>query len=60
MIGISIYDDKKIDTSSMEFKKEISIAIGTYLINNWNDCVVITERIDKTINKFNTLLKIEL
>ena len=39
MIGISIYNEKEIDTDSLEIKETVSNSIKEYIMNNWNQCV---------------------
>lgn len=43
MVGISIYNDKEIDTDSLEIKETISTSIKDYIINNWDQCVTIEQ-----------------
>lgn len=41
MIGISIYNEKEIDTDSLEVKETVSNSIKDYIINNWHQCIFI-------------------
>jgi hypothetical protein len=44
MVGIKIFDNKEIDTSSVEIKEKVSTAIADYVKEHWNECVKITEQ----------------
>ena len=46
MIGASIYDVEKIDTTSSEFRKMVSESIKQYVLNNWEECVCIEEKVE--------------
>ena len=39
MVGIKIFDENKIDTSSTKIKKKISKAISDYVFDNWENVV---------------------
>lgn len=39
MVGIKIFDENKIDTSSAEIKKKICKAISDYVFDNWENVV---------------------
>lgn len=41
MVGIKIYNETKIDTSSTELKEKVSKAISDYVLDNWDDVVSI-------------------
>lgn len=41
MVGIKLYDDKRIDTSSKELRKKVSKAVADYIIENWDEVVVV-------------------
>lgn len=45
MVGIKIFDENKIDTSSTEIKGKITKAISDYIFDNWEN-VVSTENSD--------------
>jgi hypothetical protein len=44
MVGIKIYDNKEIDTSSIEIKEKVSTAIADYVKEHWDECVKNTEQ----------------
>lgn len=46
MIGASVYDINKIDTTSSEFKEMVSESIKQYIIKNWDICVCIEEKVE--------------
>ncbi len=46
MVGASVFDDKEIDTTSLEFKEMVSDSIKQYIINNWEQCVCIEEKVE--------------
>ena len=48
MVGASVYDDKEIDTTSLEFKEMVSDSIKQYIIKNWDQCVQV-----KKLTEFN-------
>lgn len=41
MVGIKLYDDKKIDTSSKELQEKVSKAVADYILNNWDEVVIV-------------------
>ena len=41
MVGISVWDEKEIDTDSLETKEWISTLLKEYIIKNWHKCVFI-------------------
>lgn len=41
MVGIKLYDDKRIDTSSKELREKVSKAVADYIIENWDEVVVV-------------------
>lgn len=45
MVGASVFDDKEIDTTSLEFKEMVSDSIKQYIIKNWDQCI----HIEKTV-----------
>lgn len=47
MVGIKIFDENKIDTSSTEIRGKVIKAISDYVFDNWYDVVCI-EKSDDT------------
>ena len=41
MVGIKVFDENKIDTSSIEIREKVAKAISDYVFDNWNDVVCI-------------------
>lgn len=41
MVGIKIFDENKIDTSSTEIREKVAKAISDYVFDNWYDVVCI-------------------
>ena len=41
MVGIKLYDDKRIDTSSKELREKVSKSVADYIIENWDEVVVV-------------------
>lgn len=39
MVGIKLYDDKRIDTSSKELREKVSKAVADYIVENWDEVV---------------------
>lgn len=39
MVGIKIFDENKIDTSSTEIREKVAKAISDYVFDNWYDVV---------------------
>lgn len=37
MVGIKLYDDKRIDTSSKELREKVSKAVADYIVENWDE-----------------------
>lgn len=58
MVGIKIFDENKIDTSSTEIKKKICKAISDYVFDNW-ETVVSTENSDDS-EGYEVLFKVTL
>ena len=50
MVGFSIYDNKEIDTNSLEFKEVVSDSVKQYIIKNWDQCVYIEKSIELNRN----------
>lgn len=40
MVEISLYGNKKIDTSSKKIREKVSKAVADYVIENWDEVVV--------------------
>lgn len=58
MVGIKIFDENKIDTSSTEIKGKIAKAISDYVFDNWEN-VVSFENSDDT-EGYEVLFKVTL
>jgi len=41
MVGIKLYDDKRIDTSSKELREKVSKAVADYIVENWDEVVTV-------------------
>ena len=41
MVGIKIFDENKIDTSSTKIREKVAKAISDYVFDNWYDVVCI-------------------
>lgn len=58
MVGIKIFDENKIDTSSAEIKKKISKAISDYIFDNWENVVSVENSDDS--EGYEVLFKVTL
>lgn len=58
MVGIKIFDENKIDTSSTEIREKVAKAISDYVFDNWNDVVCIENSEDSEGHE--TLFKVTL
>lgn len=58
MVEIKLYDEKEIDTSSIEIREKVSKSITNYIKNNWDTLV----KIDKNLfdGKYEVSFRIEL
>ena len=58
MVEIKLYDEKEIDTSSIEIREKVSESITNYIKNNWDTLV----KIDKNLfdGKYEVSFRIEL
>ena len=58
MVEIKLYDEKEIDTSSIEIREKVSESITNYIKNNWDALV----KIDKNLfdEKYEVSFRIEL
>ena len=52
MVGIKLYDDKKIDTSSKELREKVSKAVANYIVENWNEVVKVQMTEDVFYNNY--------
>lgn len=58
MVGIGLYDEKEIDTSSDKLKEKVSNAITKYVIDNWD---AVTEFEQNKINgRYELVIKVSL
>lgn len=58
MVGIKIFDENKIDTSSTEIKKKICKAIFDYVFDNWENVVSVENSDDS--EGYEVLFKVTL
>lgn len=58
MVGIKLYDDKRIDTSSKELREKVSKAVADYIVENWDEVVSVEE--DTFKSQYYVTLKIDL
>ena len=60
MIGINVYDEKKIDTSSDDFKIKIANSVKEMVLRDWNKIVNLEEYQDENTKNFHVDVKIEI
>ena len=60
MVGIKLYDDKKIDTSSKELREKVSKAVANYIVENWNEVVKVQMTEDVFYNNYEAEFGINL
>ena len=58
MVGIKIFDENKIDTSSTEIKKKICKAISDYIFDNWENVISVENSDDS--EGYEALFKVTL
>lgn len=60
MVGINVYDEKKIDTSSDDFKIKIANSVKEMVLRDWNKIVNLEEYQDENTKNFHVDVKIEI
>ena len=60
MVGINVYDEKKIDTSSDDFKIKIANSVKEMVLRDWDKIVNLEEYQDENTKNFHVDAKIEI
>ena len=60
MVGINVYDEKKIDTSSDDFKIKIANSVKEMVLRDWDKIVNLEEYQDENTKNFHVDVKIEI
>lgn len=60
MIGINVYDEKEINTSSEDFKMKIANSIRDMVLRDWDKIVQLEEYQDENTKNFHVDIKIEI
>lgn len=58
MVGIKIFDENKIDTSSTEIREKVAKAISDYVFDNWENVVSVENSDDS--EGYEVLFKVTL
>lgn len=58
MVGIKVYDENKINTSSSEVREKVSKAISDYVLDHWDNVVSIEN--SKDCEEYEILFKVVL
>ena len=60
MIGINVYDEKEINTSSEYFKMKVANSVRDMVLRDWDKIVQLEEYQDENTKNFHVDIKIEI